>query len=251
MSSDPSSAFAPSSPTSSATVIRSSSGPCASDSSSTSAIIAAIATPSSAPSVVPSALQPVAVADEHDPPFRRVVRARRVALAHHVEMTLQDQRRRRLTAGRRGYRDDEVSPGVLPHVEAVPGSPGTHVLDDGLLLSRGARDRRQRLEVPPKRTRLESRQCRFLRCHFRASSLPRACWRRKIQSDGRMRRTVAPLRRSQAVAMSCSMACGVDGYEFGSRCRIGAEVFVVGVSGRPRGAPRTTGDDPRCSTWFP
>ena len=53
--SEPSSAFAPSSPTSSATVISSSSGPCGSDSSSTSAIIAAIATPSSAPSVVPSA----------------------------------------------------------------------------------------------------------------------------------------------------------------------------------------------------
>jgi MFS family permease len=29
-----------------------------------------------------------------------------------------------------------------------------------------------------------------------------------------------------------------------SRCRIGAEVFVAGVRGRPRGAPRTTGDDP-------
>ena len=100
--------------------------------------------------------QPVAVAHKHDPPFGRVVRARRVTLADHVEMTLQDQRRRRLTAGRRGYRDDEVSPGVLPHVEAVPGSPGAHVLDDGLLLSRGARDRRQRLEVPPKRTRLEA-----------------------------------------------------------------------------------------------
>jgi hypothetical protein len=28
------------------------------------------------------------------------------------------------------------------------------------------------------------------------------------------------------------------------RCRIGAEVFVARVSGRPRGAPRTTGDDP-------
>ena len=23
------------------------------------------------------------------------------------------------------------------------------------------------------------------------------------------------------------------------------------VSGRPRGVPRTTGDDPKCSTWFP
>ena len=52
----PSRAFAPSSPTSSATVISSSSGPCSSDSSSTSAIIAAIATPSSAPRVVPSAV---------------------------------------------------------------------------------------------------------------------------------------------------------------------------------------------------
>jgi hypothetical protein len=39
--------------------------------------------------------------------------------------------------------------------------------------------------------------------------------------------------------------------ESGRRCRIGAEVFVVGVSGRPRGAPQTKGDDPRCSTWFP
>jgi hypothetical protein len=48
----------------------------------------------------------------------------------------------------------------------------------------------------------------------------------------------------------------------GRRCRISAEVFVAGVkgalrvgpgtmNGRPRGAPRTTGDDPRCSTWFP
>jgi hypothetical protein len=35
------------------------------------------------------------------------------------------------------------------------------------------------------------------------------------------------------------------------RCRIGAEVFVAGVRGRPRGRPETTGDDPRCSTWFP
>ena len=35
------------------------------------------------------------------------------------------------------------------------------------------------------------------------------------------------------------------------RCRIGAGVFVAGVRGRPGGAPRTTGDDPRCSTWFP
>ena len=54
--SPPSSPFAPSSPTSSATVISSWSGPCGSEASSTSAIIAAIATPSSAPSVVPLAV---------------------------------------------------------------------------------------------------------------------------------------------------------------------------------------------------
>jgi hypothetical protein len=35
------------------------------------------------------------------------------------------------------------------------------------------------------------------------------------------------------------------------RCRIGAEVFVAGVSGSLVEVPRTTGDDPRCSTWFP
>ena len=52
---DPSRAFAPSRPTSSATVISSSSGPCGRAGSSASAIMAAIATPSSAPSVVPSA----------------------------------------------------------------------------------------------------------------------------------------------------------------------------------------------------
>jgi hypothetical protein len=31
-------------------------------------------------------------------------------------------------------------------------------------------------------------------------------------------------------------------------CRIGAEVFVVKVSGCPPRAPQTTGDDPKCST---
>jgi Rrf2 family protein len=44
---------------------------------------------------------------------------------------------------------------------------------------------------------------------------------------------------------------GNPGNKSGGRCRIGARVFVAGVSGRPRGRPRSTGDDPRCSTWFP
>ena len=35
------------------------------------------------------------------------------------------------------------------------------------------------------------------------------------------------------------------------RCRTRAEVFVAGVSRRPRGAPRSTGDDAGCGTWFP
>ena len=59
--------LAPSRPTSSATVISSSSGPCGSDVSSASAIMAAIATPSSAPSVVPSAVS-------HSPSRSRAIR---------------------------------------------------------------------------------------------------------------------------------------------------------------------------------
>lgn len=37
----------------------------------------------------------------------------------------------------------------------------------------------------------------------------------------------------------------------GMRCRIGAAVFVVVVRGRPRGAPLTSGEESRCSIWFP
>jgi hypothetical protein len=38
------------------------------------------------------------------------------------------------------------------------------------------------------------------------------------------------------------------GVKSGSRCRTGAVLFVAAVRGRPRGAPPTTGDDPR---WNP
>ena len=41
------------------------------------------------------------------------------------------------------------------------------------------------------------------------------------------------------------------GKKSGRRCRIGAGVFVAGVRAAREGRPGVTGDDPRCSTWFP
>ena len=102
--------------------------------------------------------QPVAVAHEHDPPFGRVVRAVRGALAHHVQVTLEDEGRRRLPAGRRRHADHEVPPGVLLELESVLVRPRANVLEHRLLVPRRARNRRQRLEVPPERAGLESRQ---------------------------------------------------------------------------------------------
>ena len=156
VSSDPSSAFAPSSPTSSATVISSSSGPWGSDASSASAIIAAIATPSSAPRVVPSAFS-------QSPSRTSAIRpsAGSFGLAGSRSHTMSrcpwsDHGRRRLAAGRRRHADDEVAAGVLSELEAVPVGPCAHVLDHRLLGTRRPRDRRQRLEVRPERGGLDS-----------------------------------------------------------------------------------------------
>ena len=128
-----SSAFAPSSPTSSATVISSSSGPCGSDSSSTSAIIAAIATPSSAPSVVPSAVS-------HSP--SRTSSMRPSAGSFGLEGSRSQTMSRcpwstRVGAfsrpGRRRNADHEVPAGVLHELESLPVGPLANVLDRGLL----------------------------------------------------------------------------------------------------------------------
>ena len=68
----------------------------------------------------PLGLQPVAVADERDPPLGRIVRARRVALAHHVQMALEHHDGRRLASRRPGHTDDEVATGVLLELEPLP-----------------------------------------------------------------------------------------------------------------------------------
>ena len=109
--------------------------------------------------------QPVAVANERDAPFRRVVRARRVALAHHVQVALEHDRRRGLAARARRNADHEVPAGVLLQLESVPVGPLANVLDHRLLVPRRTRDLRQRLEVPPERARLEPVKHRFFRRH--------------------------------------------------------------------------------------
>ena len=111
-------------------------------------------------------LQPLAVADERDPPFGGVVRARRVALADHVQVALEDERRRRLASGGRRYADHEVPPRVLQELEPVLVGPRPNVLDDRLLVTRRARDRRQGLEVRPEGARLEPCQRSCLNGHL-------------------------------------------------------------------------------------
>ena len=80
-------------------------------------------------------LQPVAVADERDPPLGRVVGARRLALADHVEVALERDDRGALASRRRRDAQDEVAAGVLVELEAVLGRPGAHVLDHRLLVA--------------------------------------------------------------------------------------------------------------------
>ena len=77
--------------------------------------------------------QPVAVSDERDAPFRRVVRARRIALADDVQVALEHDRRRVLAAGSRRHSNDEVPAGVLYELETVPVGPLANVLDRRLL----------------------------------------------------------------------------------------------------------------------
>ena len=100
--------------------------------------------------------QPVAVADERDPALGRIVRATRQALADHVQMSLQDENRRRLTT--RASRDahDDVLRRILPKLESAPGSPGLDVLDHQLLVTRRSRDSGQGLELVPQSARLEA-----------------------------------------------------------------------------------------------
>jgi hypothetical protein len=82
----------------------------------------------------PVCRQPVALAHEDDPTFGGIVGAVRPALAHHVQMSLQDEnRRRRATRGSRNAHD-EVSRPVLARLETAVGRPGTDVFDRLLLV---------------------------------------------------------------------------------------------------------------------
>ncbi len=124
VTSEASSAFAPSRPCSSDTVKRSSSGPWAISGSSATASAAATPMPLSAPSVVPSATTQSPSTNDVDPPFARVVRAVRVALADHVQVRLEDDGRRALPPGRGRYRHDDVALVVHGCLEAASRCPG-------------------------------------------------------------------------------------------------------------------------------
>ena len=67
--------------------------------------------------------EPLAVADELDTPFGRIVRAVRTALADHVDVTLEDHDRRRLSAGRRRYAHDQVRASGRHDLEPLLGGP--------------------------------------------------------------------------------------------------------------------------------
>ena len=80
--------------------------------------------------------QPLTVPHECDPPLGRVVGARRIALADHVEVPLQRHEGGALTAGRGRHPDDQVPARILLKLEAVLLGPRAHVLDHGLLVPR-------------------------------------------------------------------------------------------------------------------
>ena len=103
--------------------------------------------------------QPVAIAHELDPALGRIIWAVRRALAHHVQVPLEDHGRSGLAPGARRYAHDHVAGCVLPEVEPVGGGPGPDVLDHRLFMERRARNPGQRLEVSPARLRFDSPQC--------------------------------------------------------------------------------------------
>ena len=121
-------------PTSSATVISSSSGPCGA-----ARVLGERHHRRDRDAVVRAErgalrAQPAVVADDLDPPGARIVRAVRIALADDVEVTLEDHRRRVLAARRGGDVDDEVAGRVAARLEAVHAGPRDDVGDGRLLL---------------------------------------------------------------------------------------------------------------------
>ena len=161
--------LAPSRPTSSATVISSSRGPCGSDGSSASAIMAAIATPSSAPSVVPSAVS-------HSSSRSRAIRPSAGSLG---ESGLRSHTMSRCpwstTVGAdsrpavAGTRMTMLRAASSAAFEAARIRPALDVRDHRLLVPGRPGDRRQLPEALPERSRLQPAQHRTLYGHLAGS----------------------------------------------------------------------------------
>ena len=117
--------------------------------------------------------QPVAVTEQRDPALGRIVRARGVTLAHHVQVALEDEVGRRLpTRGRRNA-DDKVAPRVLLELVPVATRPRADVLDHGLLGPRGTGNSSQRPEMRPERLWLQPGENILDRCHLADHVKPR------------------------------------------------------------------------------
>ena len=117
--------------------------------SSATAIAAATPIPLSAPSVVPVGDDPVAVENEVDPSGARVVRAVRIALAHHVQMRLEDDGRRVSTTGRSRHPHHDVALPRRPRSRSrARVAQREHVLASCGLFLRWARDPRELRKRP-------------------------------------------------------------------------------------------------------
>ena len=128
---------------------------------------------------------PVLLHADVDAPLARIERARRIALAHDVQVRLEDDDRRSLAAGRRRNADDDVPLGVDLRVERASRGPGEDVLARRSLRLRGPRDSRQLREALPEESRLERVECAQ---RLRVSAAPTA-------------RSTSPITRGQLTAI--------------------------------------------------
>ena len=122
------------------------------------AIMAATPMPSSAPSVVPSAVS-------HSPSLTRPMRPSvgsyglsGRALAHHVQVCLKDQGRSALATMGGRHSHHQVAPPGRGGLETPTARPLPNVGDRGVLATRGTWDRGERLEEAPYRLGLETLQ---------------------------------------------------------------------------------------------
>jgi len=106
---------------------------------------------------------PVAVDDDIESSFARVVWAIRVTLAHHVQVCLEDDRGPALPPSRTRHLHDDIALVVNRRLEAALCCPAENVLPRFRLLLRRPRDQRQLREAGPDAGRLQTGERAHLR----------------------------------------------------------------------------------------